>query len=387
MRRKPLALALRLTALIAPALYAAGALPPVTSSSPEVPRAGQAAEVTSIREVRLTTNDLIVDPNTQTIYASVPADVASGNSIVALNPTAASLGNPVFIGSSPGKMAITTDGQFIYVILNGAGAVRRFDLATQTAGPQFTMGNEPFDGPFFALSLAAAPGNPHLFAVFRLVRAGGFTGNVAVFDEGVRRDSVFALPENSAAVAFGADASKLYSYAPLPRRLARLAVSSAGVAATGTSQLNLPTTTDAIKYVDGRLYTGSGFVLDPEAGTTLGTFPQGGLRPTWPFAVDPTAGRAFYVTSSAQTMTVRAFDLNTFQEVGSIDLPGAAPGEPTGLVRWGSNGLALSTTQGRVFLIQSTLVPSGDPVSTFTPTPTPSPTPSPTPFETQVRRI
>src|SRR5919199_4527705 len=139
---------------LAPAAWSAG--PARTSSSPRrssvaAPAPLQAGDVSSVRQLSLLAKDLVVDPNTQTIYASLPSGAgASGNSITPINPATGAVGTPVFVGSEPGKMAISGDGQFIYISLDGAAAVRRFDVASQTAGLQFSLGNDSFSGPLFA---------------------------------------------------------------------------------------------------------------------------------------------------------------------------------------------------------------------------------------------
>ena len=63
-----------------------------------------AASGADIRTLQLTTNDLIYDPGTGRIYASVPgrAPGGIGNSIVAIDPETGTIGPPVFVGSEPG---------------------------------------------------------------------------------------------------------------------------------------------------------------------------------------------------------------------------------------------------------------------------------------------
>src|SRR6266850_8096168 len=135
----------------------------------------------SVRKLNLLAADLLTEPESSRIYATVPSNVGpGGNSITPINTSAGTIGQPIPIGSEPGKMAISDDDAFIYVILNGAGAVRRFNVATQTAGPQFTLGNIPNSTPFFANDITVAPGNPHTFAVHR--GPSFVDGNVAVFD-------------------------------------------------------------------------------------------------------------------------------------------------------------------------------------------------------------
>ena len=246
----------------------------------------------SVRKLNLFANDLLTDPAASRIYATVPSNVGpGGNSIRPIDTAAGTIGQPIPIGSEPGKMAISDDGAFVYVILTGAGAVRRFNVATQTAGPQFTLGNIPFDKPFFANDITVAPGNPHTFAVHR----GSFpNGNVAVFDDGVMRPTTASFTE-AALVQYGAAATRLYEFSPFPTpgRITRLNVSNSGVAVDSSTQIPTNITTDSMRFAAGRLYTATGKVIDPEAGTIVGSFATGVNSPV-PFAVDTTTNLAFY---------------------------------------------------------------------------------------------
>src|SRR5688500_6572826 len=72
-----------------------------------------------IRKINLLANDITVDPITQTIYVSTPSTaLQNGNSIVPLNPSIGVAGDPAFIGSEPGQMAISDNGQSMFVVLN-----------------------------------------------------------------------------------------------------------------------------------------------------------------------------------------------------------------------------------------------------------------------------
>ena len=152
-----------------------------------------AASGADIRTIQLATNDLIYDPGTGRIYASVPgrAPGGIGNSIVAIDPETGTIGPPVFVGSEPGRLARSDDGRFLYVGLDGAGAVRRFDLGTQTPGLQFPLGSDQFFGARIAHDIQVLPGSPHAVAVamgYRTVYP-QFAG-VAIFDNGVARPTV-----------------------------------------------------------------------------------------------------------------------------------------------------------------------------------------------------
>lgn len=149
----------------------------------------QATETAYVRRLQLPTKDITYDPRTQTMYASVPGSAGvGGNSITPINPATGVLGTPVFVGSEPGKLALSDDGQYLYVALEGAGAVRRLDVATQTPGQQFALGTGQFGGQFFVEDMEVLPGNPEAVAVSRRnTSSSPRHEGVAVYDNGVRR--------------------------------------------------------------------------------------------------------------------------------------------------------------------------------------------------------
>ena len=72
---------------------------------------------------------------------------------------------------------------------------------------------------------------------------------------------------------------------------------------------------------------------------------------------DTALGRVFYlVHNSGTTWTIHAFKIDdTYAETGTADIPGVN-GNPSSLIRWGSDGLAFRTDSNQVFLIRSSLV-------------------------------
>jgi len=172
------------------------------------------AETHSVRQLPIVTKDVVFDQITGKFYASVPSRAgAMGNSIARINPVTGVVEGYVFIGSEPGKLALSDDGHTLYVSLDGAAAVRRYDITTQTAGAQFTLGEGVFNGPFFVKDLAVAPGNPDLIAVSRknLTGSPDFEG-VAVYDGGVQRPVTTPRHTGSDFIDFSASASTLYGF-------------------------------------------------------------------------------------------------------------------------------------------------------------------------------
>jgi acyl dehydratase len=148
-----------------------------------------AAHADEIREIALATNDIILDPVSKRIFASVPSSAGgTGNSVVSIQPDTGALGAAIFVGSEPGKLAISDNGQYLYVALDGAAAVRRFDIPSQTAGLQFALGSDAFFGPYYAEDIAVLPGNPTAIAVSRKnLGVSPRHAGVAIYDNGVKR--------------------------------------------------------------------------------------------------------------------------------------------------------------------------------------------------------
>src|SRR5262245_16807689 len=158
--RGRLSLFLAVTTLISPLSFGFRAN---VNAAPPNPFQGQ---TDFLRRISLTTNDLVFSSNTGKLYASVPSSVGSGgNNITTINPATGAIDAATFVGSEPNRLALADDGQNLYVSLDGPLAVRRFNVATNTAGLQFTLGQDPFSGRFSVRDFAVAPGNPDVLAI------------------------------------------------------------------------------------------------------------------------------------------------------------------------------------------------------------------------------
>ncbi|HEV2860519.1 MAG TPA: Calx-beta domain-containing protein [Pyrinomonadaceae bacterium] len=352
-------------------------------------RRAQSAAAPFVRVLNLPVNDIAYDKQSKKLFASVPSRAgAGGNSVTEIDPATGALGASVFVGSEPNKLAISDDGQALYVGLDGASSVRRVDVASRTAGAKFGLGSDQFSGSTFtAGDLAVVPGNPNAVAVARIRSGQSPPGTgVAVYDNGVQRPNVAGSsgsgPSN---IAFGATASTLYGSFPFSGFLQKMSVDASGVTVTGSTSFS--TFVGELQFENGRLYNERGQVYNPATDAVVGTFANAG---SGPFVVDVAAGRAFFIVN-AQThgndpVTLRAYDINTFAPVGEIAIGGVL-GTPTSLVRWGANGLAFRTNSNQLFLIQTALVPSAEPVPEPTPTPEATPTPTPAQVEASVRHV
>ncbi|HEX8352073.1 MAG TPA: Calx-beta domain-containing protein [Pyrinomonadaceae bacterium] len=333
---------------------------PTPTPAPATPTPTPDASTFIRRATVAAANDIVYIAATDSLYGCVPSAAGAGgggNSIVPVNPTTGAAGAPVFIGSEPNRLALADDGRTLYAYLDGARAVRRFDLLTQTPGLQFAVGSQiPAD-------IEVMPGHPETLAVSPGVN---FSTGVTLYDNGVARPrygsgSFYAvLP-----IEFASD-SVLYGYDSYSSgfELVKFNVDSTGVTTSSVTNRLISGYSTDIEYAGGLIYSTSGSVVDPEAKKPVGTF----AGASGVFAVDVGLRRAFFLSGDGSTKVLRAYDIDTFLPVGSatIQLPGTA----TRLLRWGANGLAVrvtnsfssTTVDSGVYLIQSALVSPSEPV-------------------------
>jgi hypothetical protein len=328
-------------------------LQPISPTSLPLPSVGADGVV----KLQLAVNDLIFDQSTQKVYASISGSTGSfGNSIAPIDPMTGNMSQPVFIGSDPTKLAVSDNNQYLYAGLDGAAAVRRFDLQSQTAGMQFPLGFDDFNGAFYVKDMEVQPGNPAVVAIARRNNAvtPDFEG-VAIYDNGVRRPNVTHSHTGSDAIEFAGNPSVLYG---LSSALEKLSVDSSGVSVLSSTSLIFEPRDFRID--NGLIYANNGQVADPETASLLGAFPVTSLVAPVLFS-----DRAYLVSWSplSPSVTIYAFERQTFLPVGFLTIANVS-GKPGSFIRWGTDGLAFRTSGNQVFFLRTSAL---HPYSTTTP--------------------
>lgn len=96
----------------------------------------------------------------------------------------------------------------------------------------------------------------------------------------------------------------------------------------------------------GYVYSDGGEVINPANGAVVGNFNTSAT-----FMVpDGSVGLAFFLSQTpadgtATTYTIKSFDINTFTPVGTLIIQNVNQ-YPTRLIRWGTSGLAFTTSTG-----------------------------------------
>lgn len=328
--------------------------------------------IAEVRILHLATNDIVYDPGTAKIYASVPGRAGSiGNSIIPIDPETGIVGNAVGVGSEPNKLARSDDGQYLYFGLDGANAVRRFSISTQTAGLQFQLGIHPQFGPMVVDDIKALPGAPDSVAVLsRYVGYSIGSGGVAIYDGDTKRPNetpgFFELGPTISLIEFSAISSRLYGVDTITTGagFTRMNINSTGVSVADETR-NLLFGRD-VEFDSGLFFSSGGAVLDPERITLIGSFPLSTTYAAESVRVESARNRAYFLESGYTGWEIEAFNVQTFTPVGSIRIPGIPNVYPQcgNLIRWGANGLAFrcadsisNDPQDYLVLIRTNLVP------------------------------
>ena len=321
--------------------------------------------VDSILNVTLTVNDVLYDPYSQLLYASVPSSFgANGNSVARIDPTTGTILGFVNVGSEPGVLAESADGQYLYVGLNGSAAVRRYALATQTPDIQFALVPTQYDqGPNLAISIQALPNSPGSIVVVTGT-AQQVGSAIAIYDDGVPRPAVFYADDDgvNAAVASGSDSLAFEAFgASVGDRLRTLCLNPAGVFGASTflyeTGSGVPYGTYA--YSSGLFYFPDGKVLNAQTGTQAGIYEMSG-----PFVLEPSVNRMYYLSNGwsadagAYGAEISAYNQAHFTPLASTVFNAQQEDTSIRLVRWGRYGFAFVSNDGaQVSIVRSSLVP------------------------------
>jgi hypothetical protein len=318
----------------------------------------------SIQLFNLTVNDVVYDPFARRIYATVPASAATySNCLLVIEPVFGRVETSYYIDNDPGRLALSSDGQFLYIGFGGTNAFGRFNLVSHVVDLEGYLG---YDSQYYWLAehvvhLTALPGNPHSVAIVE--NANGLNTKVQIFDDDVPRPNALAGVLNDfPGTATAASSTRLYAGSPFTR----MTLNASGVASHDSPSAPLANGED-MRCQGGLVFTATGKVFNPETLAVQGTLTNCSI-----VAPDLAAGRIYSMGShpvwgQPDAWTLYAWNATNLQLVGSLEIPGVNSGSPTTLVRWGTNGIAFSISswyQNQFFLVRTPLVLSVPPVVT-----------------------
>jgi uncharacterized repeat protein (TIGR01451 family) len=300
------------------------------SSSPMDVVAGQA--------LALPVSDIAYDALRGRLWAGIQTGGGTNaQSIVSIDPMSGALDTPIPLGTAPGKLAMSDDGQFLYVALMTTGGVARVNLNTRAVDLRFAL---PPGSGTFATEMAVPPGDAHAL----VLQMSGATAATALFRDGVLKTNIVGPYFYTSEYHFAFYDSRTNFFSIYPGGLRWHNLVSNGV--TLVREVLDPQYGGGFVYAGGLFFGSASAVYDPQNFRLLGAYPASG-----PMAADANAGQVFFVSG----ITLQAFDLPTFAGTGQINLP-IASGSAYKVLRCGGNVLAIATTTTNLLLVQTALV-------------------------------
>ena len=162
---------------------------------------------THVTSLNMTVTGMVWDVSRGRFYAALPGSVANGNSLVAIDPLSGEATAPVFVGSDPNLLAISSDGSFLWVSLDGANAIQRVTLPDMTPDVRINLPPNEDSRPQIALAMQSAPVSANTIAVALGNRNMGWTdpGGVIIYNEAFPRPTMIGPGTDVTWLQWGAD--------------------------------------------------------------------------------------------------------------------------------------------------------------------------------------
>lgn len=367
-----------LTATVDPSLLATMGELQVTVSNPS-PGGGVSSPLalTVYESIPVDARALLYDPVGQLLYASIGSAATNNpNTIAVIDPLAGNVTQYIPVGNDPKCLAISDDGQYLYVSLDGDHAIQRINLKTLAIEKTFSLPVDSSFGQLTVYQMKVVPGSPQsvVAALFRV--ASPAEDGIALFnDSGL----VNWLPNDYSdgyisvdSFAFVGNPPIVYSLpvdAGSPSNFGVFTIDSSGihVQSGGTSGITGQVTGFLLASDGTLLYTNSGQVWNPPS-TLVGTYNPSVLdAPS--IIPDDSAGRTFFLDQFGTydqygATSIDAYDQNSFALAGSVPFLSTVVFGPdaAALNRWGANGFAFAVAgsmpvpaTGQVILFRSSI--------------------------------
>jgi trimeric autotransporter adhesin len=302
----------------------------------------------------MVSNDIIYRPNDGYVYASIPGSAGSklGNTIAAIDPITGVVVKTLAVGSEPNRLALSSDGKYVYVGLDAAGGFRRVDLDSGAMSPLYFI-KTYFGLGFPAFAMAVMPGHPETVAIY------DSEGTLALYDNGVERpDTTYDFNTSQQIGGYPAfDPTGTSIYTATTYGVYKLEIGVQGL----VSYIELsPLKNQAfgLQYDAGKLYVSDGEIFDAATGHAVAELHNSSeSHLVGPVISDHTVGKVFafpFNSSFEATDPIDSFDEKSFHLSGSLAVGGldtsSGPFNPADLIRWGENGLAFRTGTQIYFL-------------------------------------
>jgi hypothetical protein len=313
--------------------------------------------------LNLPANDIIWNPNTQQIYASLPSSFGpNGNSVAVINPTKGTVSGYYYVGSEPNQLALSADGSYLYVGLNGNGSIQRMVLPSFALDINIPLGTIEYGGVNTAGAIQVSPSNSHTIAVaLSSAECCGYGGPLEFFTDTTHLPDSITYPDVSS-IQF-VSGTTLYGY--YSSQLIEVTVNSSG--GTVAQQWNDMITGSSIAYDAGLIYGNGGQVFNPVTSDLVGSYdvgsndygsgedllPESAVNSTFVVGISP-----FF-----SSLGITSYNLSHFTPTAVINLSQLSGTVSAPFISWGTNGLAFVIGNGccgtgtyQTVLVQSSMM-------------------------------
>ena len=313
----------------------------------------------SIKVIDLVTSDIVFNHYDNKIYATTPSSAgALGNSICIIDPVTAVVDTAVFIGSEPAKIGLSDNGEMLYVALDGAAAVRPFSAKTRSSGQQFSLGSDPFSGPYYVEDIEVLSGSTNSIAV--ALRNQGFSPKhegVSIYDGGVARPNTTQDHTGSNVIEIVSSNLMIgYNNETTEYGLRTIQIISNGVQETNVYRNMISGFGVDIHYSRDRIYSTYGKAIDISSGTPalLASF----FEASGPVVEDTSQNLVCYAYQDFwgdEVLIKRYSAINFILKDTLVISDSLTSGDVLNLISWGANGnLAYNTSAGKLVIIDQT---------------------------------
>lgn len=292
---------------------------------------------------------LAADPTRPLIYVALPRmATAQPNTVVALDVGSGSIVWSVPIAGSPNVLAISDDGQFLYVGQRYDPNIVRITLATHSPDLIIPLGSPSY----YASVVAVSPGNPRTIAVGREINnAWPSNVGVTIYDDSVPRPQSTPGHDYPSSFVFGGSPGLIYGYNGISSSFEfyTIAIDATGATNAAVRQNVLSSYGRRLVYANGKIYASDGSVIDPSTQSVVGHVAGFNVSAS---LVPSSDGQVIYTVGAAGT--VIAADAKTYAPLGSVAISDASGGASS-IVRWGQNGIAF-IANGKVFMVRADFI-------------------------------
>lgn len=284
---------------------------------------------------------MVESPGGGKLLCVVPASSPTfASNLLSIDPGTGAMASLKVLADDPSLILNSGDKQTFYVGSNSTSLVERFAWPSLTLSQEF---NVNLGHPIQMLELPGSPGS------LLINQWGGPFGpgpaGLVIYDNGIPRTKQGGIFGHGNCLAMNTDASMAYAF---ENGLSSKELVTYSIDGTGLTERfrtgNLITGDADIAYAGGSIYTSYGAVIDP---ATTSIRSPGPLAPSDSrLLIDATNDRLYFFGSmDYQTKIILIYRLSTLEQIGSLPVHGMT-GFPGTLVRWGKNGLAVTSMPG-----------------------------------------